>query len=90
MTRPNGKLYKPRKSATTILFTDGDPCVLVLRQADRCVAELLARSAARDWDSSALVVSGVFSWWRESIRNGEPEWVTDEVRGAPGWLFQVE
>ena len=93
-TRPNGKLYRSRKGWCSIFF-DGDdnewgtPAVLVLRTDDYATAEKIAQLMMLKNDSELELEEGTPGWFRESIRHGEPEWVSDTARGAPGWYFQA-
>lgn len=99
MMRPSGKLYKSRKGMATVLLDEdysGDTGqrVLVLREGDYETARKAACRRLSDYDPDCgeMAESGMswrFSWWRESIRNGGPYWVEDEVHGCPGFYFET-
>lgn len=91
MTRPNGKLYKARKGwAVWILDGEWNQLALVLRCKPLDEARALADPVIKaSLGSSCSPGSAQFGWWRQTIRNNEPYWDHDSVRGAPGWLFEV-
>lgn len=95
--RPNGKLYKARKKPVAILVNED------ASWPSEIVFTLVLRTSAADYESAReaavrkataagfdYVSEGLFGWWRESIRNNEPFWEYDTVRGMPGWSFLVE
>lgn len=89
-TRPNGETYKARKPPVTeILNGDWDDLILVIRCADLGEAKRMAEERVREYDSQCTVGPGRFGWWHQGIRNHETFWNEDEVRGAPGWVFDI-
>lgn len=89
--RPDGRNYRAFKGPRAIVLEDesGEWQVLVIRCDEYQLAKDMA-SAELNFAlaESHLVAEGpVFGWWRESIRNGDPYWVPDDVRGAPGYFF---
>jgi cysteinyl-tRNA synthetase len=92
MERPNGKVYRARKPPF-VTFFEGDwydkSYCLVLRCTDRGTARALANEEIRLHDPSMKAGEATFSWWREVVRNNEPYWDHDTVRGVPGWSFEV-
>lgn len=94
MKRPNGKQYTSRKPPAVEYFEGEWPdeeCVVVLRvsEDDRETAYGLAREELAK-HGCTLITPGWFGWWRLTMRNSEPFWVYDSVRGVPGWVFNVE
>jgi len=92
LTRPNGKLYRSRKPPAAEFF-EGDwfdkTYCLVYRCEDENEARALADEEIRFNDPACQAGDGVFSWWRKTIRNNESYWEHDNVRGVPGWSFEV-
>jgi hypothetical protein len=92
ITRPNGKIYQPRLIRAYVTYTGypEDDGVIVLGTHDPDEALPYAQRAL---DYSPL--SGCYpakcsnGWWRSTIRNHEPFWEWDEVRGAAGVCFEV-
>jgi hypothetical protein len=84
ITRPNGKLYRPRMiKAAAWDDTSGDlGGVFVLGTHDIERARPLAVRAIQAWhDSSMTAVRPELRWVRSGIANGEPTWLDDPVRG---------
>lgn len=92
--RPNGKLYKPRKARTAVTFENryGYTGVAVLRTHDIPAARQAFAGLLGDhelWDAE-----GRQDWWREvpwDAGSGHDwSWITDELRGVPCVVFDVE
>lgn len=96
VTRPNGKVYTPRKAPVAQRLDWDDhsevgPAVLVLRTHDVTRAHALAMKVEK-----VEPVPSTVSWFRLMMRNGEQEWLADSNpgswpadRGVPGVLFDV-
>jgi hypothetical protein len=89
--RPNGKVYRARKAPGVFLIDNphlGETEVMVIRTHDADRATALAATEARrcgiEWEEP---VPATISWARESIRDGEPWWEFDDVRGVPCVVF---
>lgn len=89
ITRPDGRLYRPRKLVACQVDEDGDfAAVLVLGTHDTALAWPLAdQFAAREAGSGYRAYDPMPGWWREALRGGERCWVDDEKRGRAGVLF---
>jgi hypothetical protein len=91
VTRPNGKLYRPRKIRSEVLY-DQDSVeseVVVLGTHDVLTATVLATRDVQSIDAGFEPADPVLSWYRQSIRNGDPFYEYDEIRGAACVLFQI-
>lgn len=70
-----------------------DSCIIVVRTGTsreaRQEAQDMAREKARTLGMT-MINSGVFGWWRRTVRNRELSWCYDDTRGVPGWVFNVE
>lgn len=92
VTRPNGKLYRPRRLRAFYCEDDytGQAEVLVLGTHAQSVALPLAFAEANyrlaDGSLDAVPSPG---WWRDGFENGERAWVYDDVRGAAGLRFVI-
>lgn len=86
--RPNGKIYRARKAPEYRGYRDDhrdEDWVGVIRTHDVD----LARQIARPFVCSGLDLDRpILSWWRETIRDGEPWIEGDSVNGVPCVLFQ--
>jgi hypothetical protein len=91
VTRPNGKLYRPRKLHAVLLNVEDnrDEEVVVLGTHDVLTATVLAVSEVDSWDFGFEPADPVLSWYRQSIRNGDPFYEYDEIRGAACVVFQI-
>lgn len=90
LRRPNGKLYRAQKPPEAhLLQTDGEvSAVLVIRTDDYLHARDLAQFELEyGFDGGYTVAVPRFGWWRQGIRDHEPYWERDEMRGAPGYWF---
>lgn len=95
ITRPNGKVYRPRKIREIYCENDygrrNDVFVLgthdLLGAAGRAVAEARYRIGHSEFLLDAV---GEIGWWREMVQRGERVVISDEVRGAAGIRFEVE
>lgn len=91
VTRPDGRLYRPRKLRAFLLNEDDlyqDVQVLVLGTHDIAVARAVAAVAVRHWDSGYLPCNPVTGWWRQGMRDHADWFEPDERRGRAGVLFQ--
>lgn len=90
--RPNGKWYRPRKRARAELLqaaNDEVEWVLVIRTDDYEEARMLAIQEVQAYDGGYTADNPKFGWWRLGIYCGNWEWQEDNVRGAPGYRFDV-
>jgi hypothetical protein len=92
-TRPNGKVYLPRKPPIADL-TYGDYLangVIVLRTHDIDLARFLARPLWEEEVTDSIDIDTVTAHlnWVHLCPHGPDEfqWVTDEVRGVPSVSF---
>lgn len=86
ITRPNGKLYRPR--TIRVVGWDwewGDVPWQVAVLGTHNIA--LARSHAPRGFHCPRLVRPQLSWMRKGMRDGEPFWVVDDVRGAACVVF---
>lgn len=90
ITRPDGRLYRPRKIAVQLMGDDGIEEVVVFGTEDRELAQSLAeRDVAVYVDSRCTAAFDYAAWLRLGYQNGEPWWSHDEVRGRFGLVFAV-
>lgn len=94
VVRPNGKIYRARKAPCAFPIDNphlGETEVMVIRTHDADLAQGLAVAEARrhgiEWEEP---VEATISWARETIRDGEPWWEFDDVRGVPCVVFSPE
>jgi hypothetical protein len=91
ITRPNGKVYRPRK--LTVAYCEEGACadasVLVLGTHDVVLAWPRAREEAVYRLSTEPDPHGTPGWWRDVMRNGERVWEYDDVRGRAGVQFEI-
>lgn len=90
--RPDGRLYRPRKIRTVLLNLDEpalDPEVAVLGTHNEAVAQRHARAEVQAYDRGLDVVYPMRTWLRQAVRNNEPYYEVDRVRGAAAVLFKV-
>jgi hypothetical protein len=92
--RPNGKAYRARKPACAFVIENdhlGESEVMVIRTHDVDLARALAAAEAdRHGIEWAEPVPAARSWAREAIRDGDPWWEYDEIRGVPCIVFSPE
>jgi hypothetical protein len=85
VTRPNGKIYRPRKPLRAVLVEDDEiervyVYVFGTDDVDRA-RQLALRLESVDPQPEPL------TWVRLGMRNGEPAYVVDEERGRPCLIF---
>lgn len=97
ITRPNGKIYRPRKLAVQIWDNDeaygdhGSYGVFVIGTHDVSVAEPLASDRIRrEWYPELTATRPRLRWVRLGYLNGEQAWVDDEVRGRAAVEFTAD
>lgn len=96
VTRPDGRVYKPRKAPKAWFVEDPDArpdepdaYVYVLGTHDIDRAYRLAEELAR-WQGVALDRSTAEQTWiRQTIRDGNPYFDIDRVKGAAAVSFDV-
>lgn len=93
ITRPNGKIYRPRKLVA--YFCEESACaypaVVVFGTHDNDVARPLALAEAKyRLEDGPMDLYGTKGWWRDTIRNGERVWEYDEERGRAGINYEIE
>jgi hypothetical protein len=93
VTRPDGRVYRPRKViALGVADADDFLCgVVVLGTHDVTVARLLAEAYAR-WQTGegTEAAEPEAGWFREGLDYGNPVWMRDEVRGRAGvWFHEL-
>lgn len=91
VTRPNGKVYRPRLIRGEVLYDDDtiESQVLVLGTHDIYRAEAFAFRVVQSVDKNYTVHSPRLGWWRHTVRDYEPYFEPDEVRGAAGVMFDI-
>lgn len=93
VTRPNGKVYRPRKVAAYPVSDDDYDAltgVVVLGTHDVGLAGALGAQAAAYWaDEPVAVVNPAVGWYRLGYSWGELTWLHDEVTGRAGVMFRV-
>lgn len=96
VTRPDGRVYKPRKPPRGVLVEDhdartGEPdaYVYVLGTHDVERAFQLATQIAATERLKADRDSAWQTWIRQTIRRGDPVFDVDLVRGAAAVVFEV-
>lgn len=90
ITRPDGRVYRPRKIAGYPVADADDLIsgVCILGTHDMAVAQPLADECAAYWVETGYVAAGPETgWFREGYENGRPMWQRDEVRGRAGVMF---
>jgi hypothetical protein len=94
ITRPNGKVYNPRKPPIADFTSDDDGLyggVIVLRTFDVDLARYLARPLWYEVDDSISVdeIAPTCDWLR-LVPNGSDcfMWTLDETRGVPCVMFR--
>ncbi|HEV2779093.1 MAG TPA: hypothetical protein VGX25_06780 [Actinophytocola sp.] len=92
ITRPNGKVYRPRK--VDVYPVDGDgwsewdqPGVVVLGTHDIERARPLALRAVDFFHGVQYAVKPRTGWWRLGYQAGELRWIHDDVHGRAGVMF---
>lgn len=93
ITRPDGRLYRPRKVAAYAVTDpdDGDSLagVMVLGTHDADRAKPLADSyAAWQLGSGYSAADPLAGWWRDGFAGGRRCWVDDPVTGRAGIWFR--
>ena len=93
ITRPDGRIYRPRKPGLRAHAWEGDDeqGVIVFGTLDPTEAEAFALESSAYWyGTGGAVVDPEPDWFRDCFRWGERRWERDEVRGAPGVKFTWE
>lgn len=91
ITRPNGKLYRPRKvTANAVVDEDEALCgVIVLGTHDVDRAARLAAEYARWQLGAGYTAAGPLAgWFREGYESGHLRWLDDSERGRAGVWFR--
>jgi hypothetical protein len=93
VTRPDGRIYRPRTMTAHAVTDpdDGDTLsgVVVLGTHDPGAAQPLADAyAAWQLGRGHVAVSPVAVWWRDGFTYGRRGWVTDEKHGRAGTWFR--
>lgn len=93
ITRPNGRLYRPRKVVACAVVDEDEifSGVVVLGTHDLARAQLLADEyAAWQLGKGATAGSPLTGWYREGFESGQFRWIADEERGRAGiWFREV-
>jgi hypothetical protein len=91
ITRPNGRLYRPRKISVQIIGLDEAEEVVVFGTEDRERAQALAeREVSVMVDSGYTAVYDHTAWLRSGYQGGEPWFFHDEDKGRFGLVFAIE
>lgn len=90
VTRPDGRVYRPRKITGHAVADDGDLLsgVCILGTHDLAVAQPLADEYA-SWQlgSGSVALEPETGWFREGYESGRPMWIRDPVKGRAGVMF---
>ena len=94
ITRPNGKLYRPRKITTEPWenpYDDSEIGALVFGTHDIEAARPLATQVIQ-WAYDPTFVAGRarLRWLSDKIRNGDPVWVDDAEHGRACVCFDAD
>ena len=91
VTRPNGKVYRPRKIRAEVLYDeDTIECqVLVLGTHDIAQAQEFADRVVWVIDRKYRADTPRTGWWRHTVRDNDPYFEPDETRGAAGVIFDI-
>jgi hypothetical protein len=92
VTRPNGKVYRPRKiTARPVADSDELLCgVVVLGTHDTGRAKPLADALAHQEFAGFEATDPETGWFREGYESGQPVWIRDDVHGRAGvWFHEV-
>jgi hypothetical protein len=90
VTRPDGRVYRPRKIVACAVADEDDILsgVVVLGTHDLSRAQVLAdQYAAWQLGSGYTAVDPETGWWRDGIEAGRRWWVRDPVRGRAGIMY---
>ena len=95
VTRPNGKVYRPRKIVTWSWENEGypdDECgAVVLGTHDAEKAKMLADHAVKRWFDDALIATKPeVAWFRLGYLSGVLTWLRDPVNGRAGVMFTAD
>ncbi len=90
-TRPNGRTYRPREPGLRAKAWENEypdeAGVIVFGTLDPDQARDHATEACRHWYGDGGRATPRPGWYRSAIQRGEPLFVLDETRGAPGVSF---
>jgi hypothetical protein len=91
LTRPDGRTYRPRKPDLRPRAWENqdsdDAGVIVFGTLDPDAARATAITWCTHWYGEGELGDPRPGWYRSAIQRGEPLYVLDEVRGAPGVSF---
>lgn len=90
VTRPDGRVYRPRKVVACAVADDGEflSGVCVLGTHDLAVAQVLAdRYAAWQLGKGSVALEPEAGWFREGYESGRLMWVRDPAKGRAGVMF---
>lgn len=95
ITRPNGKVYRPRKVVTWKWENEGypnDDCgVVVLGTQDLDRALKAADRAIKFWyDTDLVPANPEVNWFRLGYSYGDLVWLRDETSGRAGVMFTAD
>lgn len=91
VTRPNGKLYRPRKVTGHAVANEDDEvtAIIVLGTHDITRAQALANQCAAAWvDGGYVAVDPITGWFRNGYEYGCRAWVDDPGHGRAGVWFR--
>lgn len=95
ITRPNGKVYRPREVVTCRWENDGwddERCgAVVLGTHDVEYAQNEADRAVKYWfDGDLVAAEPEVGWFRDGYHQSERTWIRDEVKGRAGVMFTAK
>lgn len=92
MTRPNGKVYRPRRGLRAHAWEDDDRDergVIVFGTLDPQRAQEFANRMCAYWYGMPEAVTPIPGWYRDGFQYGQRAWVCDDERGAAGVMFRA-
>jgi hypothetical protein len=91
LVRPDGRTYRPRRPGLRARAWENsypdEAGVIVFGTLDPDEARWSAIEACTIWYGEGELKTPQPGWWRSAIRRGDPLFVIDEKRGAPGVSF---
>lgn len=92
ITRPNGKVYRPRKLVACAV-SDEDSCLIGVvvfgtHTLTAEVQEMADRYVAWQIDGGYAPANPAPVWWRDGFNCGQRQWMDDCVTGRAGLWFQ--
>jgi hypothetical protein len=89
ITRPNGKIYRPRKVVCHSWENDPgfEEGVVILGTHDVEACRAFATEMVQYWIKGEVADNPRVGWFRDGFESGRRMWVDDPVRGAAGVMW---